>query len=413
MTNQLQRHIATTVGTKQRVFSEAIEEALLKRLGWQNPVASGVGGYIIRDDFGKVFSHLLVTDIAVQSIITDSLKSFWQNVLNHSSHELECREAFMLDLSCFMVSIPVADSLSVVSFNPANRDRRRNDILCQILSQPLSTWGYLSGLKESDKAFGIISPGSVDVFFNGRIGNLFSEHFQEMVLPFSVHHVVRDVGDILPLFQRIKPTCGHEYMKVGVVMAGSSGGLENDDVSHVEFDAGAGVENIFETGITCSHERAEQCRIAVKPYSQELRHGQYDMTISYAGEEPPADEVCPSVGISLGTGKTEAGFAGESDTPHLSALAASVLNKAHLVGIAAVEHFLDSLVVVRTIKAWSELLKRIPVIIENLLECFFVNAFHGCFLRTTIPELTKQVEKRMSYAKRLKSPRRSRDKFIA
>jgi hypothetical protein len=33
------------------------------------------------------------------------------------------------------------------------------------------------------------------------------------------------------------------------------------------------------------------------------------------------------------------------------------------------------------------LLKRIPVIIENLLECVFVNAFHGCSLRTTITEL--------------------------
>ena len=395
MTNQLQRHIATTVGTKQRVFSEAIEEALLKRLGWQNPVASGVGGYIIRDDFGKVFSHLLVTDIAVQSIITDSLKSFWQNVLNHSSHELECREAFMLDLSCFMVSIPVADSLSVVSFNPANRDRRRNDILCQILSQPLSTWGYLSGLKESDKAFGIISPGSVDVFFNGRIGNLFSEHFQEMVLPFSVHHVVRDVGDILPLFQRIKPTCGHEYMKVGVVMAGSSGGLENDDVSHVEFDAGAGVENIFETGIPCPHERTEQCRIAKEPGSKELRQGQDHMAVRDTGQQPSSDEIGPAVGIDFGTRQAKAGLAGEGNAAYFSTVAASVLNKAHLVGIAAVKHFLEGVVVLRAVKSWMSLLKRIPMIGENPLERVFVNAFHGCSLRTTITEMAKRVERRV------------------
>jgi len=167
-------------------------------------------------------------------------------------------------------------------------------------------------------------------------------------------------------------------MKVGIVMAGASCGLENDDVSHVEFDAGAGVENVFETGITCSHEWAQQCRIAVKPYSQELRHSQYDMSISYAGQKPPADEVCPSVGISLGTGKTEAGFAGESDTPHLAALAASVLNKAHLVGITTVEHFLDGVVVIRAVKSWISLLKRIPMVVENLFEGVFVNAFHGC-----------------------------------
>jgi len=108
---------------------------------------------------------------------------------------------------------------------------------------------------------------------------------------------------------------------------------------------------------------------------------------SKARAEPPADEVGPSVGIALGAGKTEAGFAGESDTPHLAALAASVLNKAHLVGVTAVKHFLDSLVVVRTVKAWMGLLKRIPMIAEYLLECVFINAFHGCSLRTTITEL--------------------------
>jgi hypothetical protein len=137
------------------------------------------------------------------------------------------------------------------------------------------------------------------------------------------------------------------------------------------------------------------------------------MTISYAGQEPPADEVCPSVGIALGTGKTEAGFAGESDTPYLSAVATSVLHKAHLFRITAVEHFLDGIVVIRTVETWIGLLKRIPMIIENLLKRVFVNAFHGCSVRTTITELAGQVEKRIktSYYARLKSPRRSRDKF--
>lgn len=387
MINQLQRHFVITLWANQRIFSEAVKETLLKRFFGQHSVASGVSGYISRDDLDKAFSHLLVSNIAVESVITDSVKSLWQNVLNHPSDESEDREGFVFNLSCFVVTVPVADGFTVISFNPANRDRRRDDIFCQILSQPLSAGGHIAGLKKGDKAFGVIFPCPVNIFFNDRIGNVFSEHFKEMVLPLSVHHVIWDIGDILPLFQWIKPPCGHEDMKVGIVMTGSSGGLENDDVSHVEFDAGAGVENIFETGISYSHERAEQFGIAVKPYSQELRHGQYDMTISYAGQEPPADEVGPSVGIALGTGKTEAGFAGESDTPHLSALTASVLNKAHLAGITAVEHFPDGIVVAGTIKLWMGLLKRIPMIVENQLKRVFVNAFHGCSLRTIITEL--------------------------
>jgi len=389
MRYQLQRHFVITFGTKQRVFTEALEETLLKRLGWQNPVASVVGGYISRYNIRKLFSHLFVTYISVQSVITDSVKSLCQNVLNHTSDESEGREGFVFNLLGFVVTVPVADRFAVIPFNSANRDRRRDDIFCQVFCQPLSSWRYFTGLKESDKALGIIFPCTADVFFNGRIGNVFSEHFQEMVLPFSVHHVVRDVGDILPLFQRIKPTCGHEDMKVGVVMAGTSSGLENDDVSNVEFDAGTGIENIFETGVAGSHERAQQSGIAVKPYSQELRHGQYDMSISYAGQQPPPDEVGPSVGISLCTGKAEAGFAGESDASYLSAFAASVLDKTHFVGIAAVEHFLNSAIVIGAVKSWIGLLKRIPMVVENLLECVFVNAFHGRFLRTTIPELAK------------------------
>ena len=389
MINQFQQHLVIALWTKQRVFSKAIEETLLKRFGRQYSVASMVGGHIIGNDLTDEFPHFLISDISMEAVITNSLKALWQNVLNHSSNELQDGEGFMLNLSCFMIPVPVADSFSVISFNPANRDRWRDDILCQILSQPLSARWHFAGLKESDKTFGIIFPCPVNVLFNGGIGNILPEHFQEMVLPFSVHHVVWDIRDILPLFQRINSTCGHEDMKVGVVVAGTSCGLQNNNVTHVKSGTTAGVENIFETVITGSHEWAEQCGVTIKPCSQELRHGQYDMAISYAWQQPPPDEIGPSVGVAFCTGKAEAGFAGESDTPYLAALATSVLDKAHLFGGAAVKHFLYGIVVIRTVKVWIGLLKRIPMIVENLFECVFVDAFHGCSLRATITELAK------------------------
>jgi hypothetical protein len=40
-------------------------------------------------------------------------------------------------------------------------------------------------------------------------------------------------------------------------------------------------------------------------------------------------------------------------------------------------------------------LKGIPMIVENLLECIFVDAFHGCSQPTIVAELTNQVEKRV------------------
>ncbi len=395
MTNQLQQHIVATFWTKQRILAEAFEETLLKRFLWQHSVTSGVSGHLGRYNIRKLFSHLFVTYISVQAIITDSVKSLRQNVLNHTSDELEDRERFVFNLSCFMIPIPVADRFTVISFNSANRNRRRNNIFSQVFSQSLSSGWYIAGLKESNEALGIVSPGSVDVSFDGRIGNIVSKHFQEVVLPFSVHHVVRDIGDILPLFQRINSSCGHEDMKMGIVMAGTTCGLENNDVSDVELYAGASVENIFETGTTCPHERTEQFGVTIKPGSKELRHGQDHMAVSDARKETPSDEVGPLVSIDLGTRQAKAGFAGEGNAAYFSTVAASVLNKAHLFGIAAVEHFLDSVVVVGTVKAWTKLFKRIPMTVENLLECVFVNTFHGCSLQTTIPKLTKQVEERI------------------
>jgi hypothetical protein len=176
-------------------------------------------------------------------------------------------------------------------------------------------------------------------------------------------------------------------MKMWVVMTGSSCGLKNDNVSNVEFCAVAGLEDIFETGVACPHEMAQECGIAIKPFMEEIRHCQHDMAISYPRQQTSADKVCPSVGIDLGAGKTKAGFAGESDTSYFTAVAASVLNKAHLFGVAAVQHFLDGIVIIGTVKFGMGLLKRIPVIIENLLKCIFINAFHSCSMGTTIPKL--------------------------
>ena len=169
-------------------------------------------------------------------------------------------------------------------------------------------------------------------------------------------------------------------------MAGSSSSLENDNVSDVEFGAGAGVENIFETGMSCSHEWTQQCGVTIKPGSQELRHGQNNMSISNARQEPPADEICPAVGIDLSAGKAKARFACKSDTSCLSAMATSILDKAHFFRVATVKHFLNGVIVVRAIKALAELLKRTPMVVEDLFEGVFVNAFHGSPLRTTITE---------------------------
>jgi len=351
MINQLQHHFVIALWAKQRIFTEAVKEPFLKRLIRQNSVASGVNRHLGRDNFLQAFSGLLVTHISMEAVITDSMKPFWQDMLDHSSHELEYREGFMLNLFSFMVVIPVADRFAVIFFDPSEGDRGGNDIFSQIFSQSLPTGGYISRLKVSDKAFGVIFPSPVNVWLNGRIRNFFSEHFEKVILPFFVHHFVRDVRDVFPLFPRINSPGGHKDVKMGVVMAGPSCSLQDNHGSYIEFFPGARFENVFEAGMTSFHQGAEQCGITIKPDSQRLRHRQDHMAIGNARQKTSSDEIGPTVSINGGARETKAGFAGKGNATRLAAMAASILDIAHLLRIAAVEHFLDSFIHVRTIKA--------------------------------------------------------------
>ena len=389
MKNQLQRHFVMTGRTDQRVFSEAVEEPLLKRFGRHYAIAVGIFWHICRYDIRQLFSHFFIAYISVQTIISDSVKSLGQNMLYHASDELENREGFVFNLSGFMIPVPVTDRLAIIAFNSANRDGRRDHIFGQVLSQALPAGRYFPGLQESDQSLGVVFPGLVDIFFHGRIRAFFSEQGQKMILPLFVHHLIGNIRNRLPWTAGVDSSCGHQDMQVGVVVAGASGGLQHDDVSDVQVDTGTGLENILEAGMPGPHEGTEPLGVPKEPGSQELRHGQDDMAIGDSGQQASADEVGPSVGVSLGTGKAEAGFTGKGDPSYFATVAASVLDKSHLIGIAAVQHFLDGIVVIGAVKLGMHLLKCIPVIIENLLECVFVYAFHGCSLRTTIPEMVK------------------------
>jgi len=385
MRDQLQRHFVMTFGTDQRVFSEAVKESLLKRFGRQYTVAVGVFRQIGREDIGQLFSHLLIPYISVKAVISDSVKSLRQNMLNHPSDKCQGGQCFVFNLAGFMVSIPVSDRLAVIALDSANRDGGRYHVFGQVPSQSLSAGRDLAGLKEGDKSFGVIFPGMINLFFNGRIGADFSEHRQQMVLPLFVHQFVWNIRDRFPLTAWVDTSCGHQDMQMGVVMAGASGGLKYDDVSDVQIHSGCAIEDIVEAGVSGPHEGAEPFGVTKEPEPKRFRHGQYDMSIGHPGQQASADEIRPPVGVPLGTGQAEAGFAGKGDASYLAAVAASELDKSHLFGIAAVEHFLYGIVIIGTVKFGMGLLERLPVIVENLLESVFVKTFHGCSLQTTIP----------------------------
>ena len=388
MINQLQQHIVATFRAKQRVFPKAFKEALGKGLWWQYIISSGVVGDVRGKDFSKIFSGLFVAYIAMKPVVSDSLETLWQDMLDHASDEFEDGQPFMFDLFGFMVMIPVSDELSIIAFDTADRDRRRDDIFRQVVSQPLSARRHISFRQKGNKAFWVFFPGSIDVFFDGWVGNILSQHVKQMILPFSVEQFVGDVRERFPFSFWVDAAGSHEDMKVRVVMAGPAGSLQNDNVSDIKVNTSIGPQDILQAGMTYPHEWAEQIAIAIEPCVKEIWHGQDDMSVCYTGYESSSDVIGPSICVNFGTRQAEAGFTCEGDAAGFSTRWATVLDKTHLFWIAAVQHFLQCLVVFWVVVTRMDLLEPIPVVLKNTLKGVLVNAFHGSLPRTTIDGLT-------------------------
>jgi hypothetical protein len=385
MKNQFQRHFVSASRADKRVFPEALKEPLNERFHRQDPIAVGVVGHISRQYISKLPPAFSISYVCMQAVISDSLKTLWQNMLHHSFDELQHRQGFVFDLSGFVVSIPVADVFSVISFNSSHGDRRRDDVFGEIFCESLSARRNISRLKVCDESFGIIFPAGVDILFNIGIVNIFPEHAEQMELPFFVHDAVRYVRNRLPFTLGSYSASRHEYMEMRVVMAGPSCSLKNDDASHVEFDAATCSEYVFETLIAGPHENIEQCGIITKIFPQIFRSGQNDVAIDYARYEPPRDEVGPLVGVSFCAGETETGFAGESDATDITAIGASILGIAHGFRVAAVEHFFDDIVIARRIEFRISQFEGRPVVVENpFKDIFAAGVIHDAPLRLTI-----------------------------
>lgn len=121
---------------------------------------------------------------------------------------------------------------------------------------------------------------------------------------------------------------------------------------------------------------------------KEIWHGQDDVPVRYTGYESSSDVIGPSIGVDFGTRQTETRFTGESNAAGFSTRWATVLHKAHLFGVAAVQHFLHCLVVFWAVVTRMDLLELIPVVLKNTLKGIIVNAFYGSQLQTTIDGLT-------------------------
>jgi len=125
-------------------------------------------------------------------------------------------------------------------------------------------------------------------------------------------------------------------------------------------------------------EPRQQVGILEEGGMEEIWDSEHDMAVRHAWEESPADEIGPVLGIGFGAGKAERGFTGKSNFKSFATMHATILGKAHGVGIAAIDHFSDDGVVI--IRGVARILggKCSPVIGEDAFESGFVDMFAGC-----------------------------------
>ena len=310
--------------------------------------------------------------------MSDPSKTFWQDGLDHPSDELQNRKAIVLDLAGFMVPIPEADGFPIIAFDSPYGDGWADKVFGQVLGQSFVLVRHFSFFDECDKTFGIFFPGPVDIPLDiGIIRNLFSEHGQEVELPFSVKQGVWDKLNVVPCSLRRESSTGEEDMEMWVIICPSTSQLENDDCPDIEVLFGACFERINQAGISRFHDFGKEVGVFEEVFSEEIRCSQDVMSVCDMVKKSSSYEVGPCIGISFCTGQTEAGFTRESDASIFATVATSKLGESHFIRISTVQHFLNNAVVVIRVELWVESDKWFPMIPKYLLKCIFVNMFHG------------------------------------
>jgi hypothetical protein len=237
----------------------------------------------------------------VKAVVTNTLKSFGEDVFDHASDEAEDGKCLVQDPVGLVVFVPVCDESSVIKFDTANGNGRGNHVFGEVSSQAFAPRRNGALLDVSDEAFGVFFPCEVDVPVEVRVVKVVAEHAKEVKLPFTMKEIIREIGERFPLVVLSDASGGDQDMEMGIVVTRASCGLKDDDGADVEPLFSAGGKEVDEAVPACLYEGREKVRIAIEVDVEKIRNGKDDMTINDARKESSGDEVDPSVGVGFGT----------------------------------------------------------------------------------------------------------------
>ena len=99
-----------------------------------------------------------------------------------------------------------------------------------------------------DEAFGIVFPAPIDVLLDAWIVYLLPKQVEQVVLPFSVHHVIGNEAHVFPFSLGGESARRDEDVEMRIELPRAAKSLQHHHTSDVQWFAGGNTEDVFEAG---------------------------------------------------------------------------------------------------------------------------------------------------------------------
>lgn len=174
-----------------------------------------------------------------------------------------------------------------------------------------------------------------------------------------------------PLMGLLIPSAtGSNDVEMRVVLTTATVGLNHHDIAPCERLATHPAEEVIETANPTAHQVTQQrLGILVKGVPEHIGYGQHHMAVDHSVMEHLTDLCNPVINIDFGTAQAQRGLTRHRDPMlTLATMLTAILDIAHFVGVATVQHLLHKPIIVAGMVTRMALFEDVPVIGKDLFE---------------------------------------------
>ncbi len=168
-----------------------------------------------------------------------------------------------------MILVPVCDFLARITNYPSEGYRRRSYIFRQVFRQSPALLRNLAPGYMGDKSLRIPPVQFIDCRLHLIAWHHLLQHLEQMILPLLMNNLIRKIPQFQPLASLlVDPSTRHDDVKMGIVSAWTSMGLNHYNGSNLYLLLHTSTNNILQTLIPTTHQRRQ--KIPLPPVSIEV-----------------------------------------------------------------------------------------------------------------------------------------------